>query len=207
MVRKRKKKEEEVIWCYYCDRTFQDEPTLIVHQKNKHWKCEECNRKLNSAKALGIHCIQVHKVPLISVPAAKEGRDSPQMEIYGMAGIPYDMQPGMDAPGAADPPTAAAAAAASGRLRHAAAHPGARGATAGAVRLAARPPRGAAAAAAVCVHGAPWPACRHGHASPLTRVRCAGSPLALAQGEWTPALRATQSPRPPRSGGCVADQG
>ena len=51
MVRKRKKKEDEQPpWCYYCDRVFSDEQTLVQHQKAKHFKvhmwqplaCEKC---------------------------------------------------------------------------------------------------------------------------------------------------------------------
>lgn len=41
MVRKRKKKEEDEQqppWCYYCDRVFFDEQTLVQHQKAKHFK-------------------------------------------------------------------------------------------------------------------------------------------------------------------------
>ena len=39
MVRKRKKREDEQPpWCYYCDRVFSDEPTLVQHQKAKHFK-------------------------------------------------------------------------------------------------------------------------------------------------------------------------
>ena len=39
MVRKRKKKEDEQPpWCYYCDRVFSDEQTLVQHQKAKHFK-------------------------------------------------------------------------------------------------------------------------------------------------------------------------
>ena len=39
MVRKRKKREDEQPpWCYYCDRVFSDEQTLVQHQKAKHFK-------------------------------------------------------------------------------------------------------------------------------------------------------------------------
>ena len=39
MVRKKKKREaEQTPWCYYCDRIFADESTLIQHQKAKHFK-------------------------------------------------------------------------------------------------------------------------------------------------------------------------
>ena len=39
MVRKRRKKEDEQPpWCYYCDRVFSDEQTLVQHQKAKHFK-------------------------------------------------------------------------------------------------------------------------------------------------------------------------
>ena len=38
-MRKRKKREDEQPpWCYYCDRVFSDEPTLVQHQKAKHFK-------------------------------------------------------------------------------------------------------------------------------------------------------------------------
>lgn len=39
MVRKKKKREEETVtFCYYCDRIFADETTLIQHQKARHYK-------------------------------------------------------------------------------------------------------------------------------------------------------------------------
>ena len=38
-MRKRKKREDEQPpWCYYCDRVFSDEQTLVQHQKAKHFK-------------------------------------------------------------------------------------------------------------------------------------------------------------------------
>lgn len=63
MGRKKKKREEEQKpWCWYCDREFIDEPTLVQHQKGKHFKCADCNRKLNTAQGLCVHAYQVHKV-------------------------------------------------------------------------------------------------------------------------------------------------
>jgi DNA-directed RNA polymerase subunit RPC12/RpoP len=63
MTRKKKKaKEEQKPWCFYCDREFQDEATLVQHQKNKHFKCPECNRKLNTARGLEVHAYQVHHI-------------------------------------------------------------------------------------------------------------------------------------------------
>lgn len=39
MARKKKKgTAEQAPWCYYCDRVFSDESTLIQHQKAKHFK-------------------------------------------------------------------------------------------------------------------------------------------------------------------------
>jgi DNA-directed RNA polymerase subunit RPC12/RpoP len=111
--KKKKSKEEEKPWCFYCDRTFDNEPTLVQHQKNKHYKCPECNRKLNTAQGLSVHAYQVHKLtitrfvgsadavfvslisvvttnfsPLHSVPGAKPGRESMDREIFGTCGLP-----------------------------------------------------------------------------------------------------------------------
>lgn len=36
-------------WCYYCERDFDDLKILISHQKAKHYKCERCGRRLNTA--------------------------------------------------------------------------------------------------------------------------------------------------------------
>lgn len=43
-------------------RSLQDEQTLIMHQKGKHFKCEICLKKLTTVKALAVHSLQVHKV-------------------------------------------------------------------------------------------------------------------------------------------------
>lgn len=36
-------------WCYYCERDFDDLKILINHQKAKHFKCDRCARRLNTA--------------------------------------------------------------------------------------------------------------------------------------------------------------
>ncbi|KAJ1360647.1 hypothetical protein KIN20_019673 [Parelaphostrongylus tenuis] len=84
----RKKKKIEKPWCWYCNREFDDEKVLIQHQKAKHFKCHICHKKLFSGPGLAIHCMQVHKETIDKIPGAVPGRDSSQMEIYGMQGIP-----------------------------------------------------------------------------------------------------------------------
>uniref|UniRef100_A0A3Q0R9S6 Zinc finger protein 207, b n=1 Tax=Amphilophus citrinellus TaxID=61819 RepID=A0A3Q0R9S6_AMPCI len=88
----RKKKKQMKPWCY-CNRDFDDEKILIQHQKAKHFKCHICHKKLYTGPGLAIHCMQVHKETIDSVPNAIPGRTDIELEIYGMEGIPEkDMQ-------------------------------------------------------------------------------------------------------------------
>ncbi|KFK44891.1 hypothetical protein AALP_AA1G316200 [Arabis alpina] len=88
---KKKKRATEKVWCYYCDREFDDEKILVQHQKAKHFKCHVCHKKLSTASGMVIHVLQVHKENVTKVPNAKSGRDSTDIEIYGMQGIPADV--------------------------------------------------------------------------------------------------------------------
>ena len=36
--------EKPEIWCFYCDRQYDEEKILIEHQKARHFKCEECGK-------------------------------------------------------------------------------------------------------------------------------------------------------------------
>jgi hypothetical protein len=82
-------------------------PVLMQHQKAKHFKCNMCPRRLNTAGGLAVHIQQVHKlepekqVERIALPAqqlifyslprienALPGRDGYEVEIFGMEGIP-----------------------------------------------------------------------------------------------------------------------
>ncbi|KAL4780892.1 hypothetical protein BJX76DRAFT_31959 [Aspergillus varians] len=84
---------EEVIarpWCYYCERDFDDLKILISHQKAKHFKCERCGRRLNTAGGLSVHMSQVHKEQLTAVDNALSNRSSLDVEIFGMEGVPEE---------------------------------------------------------------------------------------------------------------------
>lgn len=80
--------EKPEVWCFYCERDFEDERILIQHQKAKHFKCDFCHKKLTTAGGLVVHCLQVHKETVSKVPNAKPEKESVEYEIYGMAGIP-----------------------------------------------------------------------------------------------------------------------
>ncbi|PJF18552.1 hypothetical protein PSACC_01630 [Paramicrosporidium saccamoebae] len=85
---KKRKHVSHKPWCWYCDREFDDEKILITHQKAKHFKCMYCHKKLNSASGLVIHVAQIHKENISVVPNAVEGHDTPEVEIFGMEGVP-----------------------------------------------------------------------------------------------------------------------
>lgn len=97
MVNKKKRTHvdvEDVIerpWCYYCERDFDDGKVLLSHQKAKHFKCDKCNRRLNTAGGLSVHMQQVHKETLTCVENAIEGRQGVEPEVFGMMGVPEDL--------------------------------------------------------------------------------------------------------------------
>ncbi|KAF8062535.1 hypothetical protein FPV67DRAFT_1422231, partial [Lyophyllum atratum] len=66
-------------------------PVLMQHQKAKHFKCNMCPRRLNTAGGLAVHIQQVHKLEPENLPRienALPGRDGYEVEIFGMVGIP-----------------------------------------------------------------------------------------------------------------------
>ncbi|KAJ5929130.1 hypothetical protein N7454_006978 [Penicillium verhagenii] len=78
-------------WCYYCERDFDDLKILTLHQKAKHFKCDRCGRRLNTAGGLSVHMSQVHKEQLTEIENALPNRASLDYEIFGMEGIPEDV--------------------------------------------------------------------------------------------------------------------
>lgn len=87
----KKKKRASKVWCYYCDREFDDEKILVQHQKARHFKCHVCHKKLSTAGGMAIHVLQVHKETVTKVPNAKPDRESTEIEIFGMQGIPPEV--------------------------------------------------------------------------------------------------------------------
>ncbi|KAG9439438.1 hypothetical protein H6P81_019603 [Aristolochia fimbriata] len=87
----KKKKRASKVWCYYCDREFDDEKILVQHQKARHFKCHVCHKKLSTAGGMAIHVLQVHKETVTKVPNAKPERESTDIEIFGMQGIPPEI--------------------------------------------------------------------------------------------------------------------
>lgn len=78
-------------WCYYCERDFEDLKLLISHQKAKHFKCDRCGRRLNTAGGLSVHMNQVHKEQLQQVENSLPNRQGLDVEIFGMEGIPPEI--------------------------------------------------------------------------------------------------------------------
>ena len=78
-------------FCYYCDKEFNNELILHQHQKARHFNCVKCRKRFSTAPALDTHEIQVHRSSLKLVPNAKAGRDSFEISIYGMDGVPIEL--------------------------------------------------------------------------------------------------------------------
>ncbi|GIQ84876.1 hypothetical protein KIPB_006454 [Kipferlia bialata] len=97
---KRRKVLEVRPFCWYCDRSFSDELSLIRHQKHIHFRCQLCSKSSRSGKkstfystiALKEHYAQVHSETLDEVPGAVEGRAKigEDNNVIGMDGIPPD---------------------------------------------------------------------------------------------------------------------
>lgn len=64
---------------------------LIQHQRAKHFKCPQCHKKISSAQGMMVHVFQVHKETIEKVPGAKPDRDSFDISIFGMDGVPAKM--------------------------------------------------------------------------------------------------------------------
>ncbi|KAK8729361.1 hypothetical protein OTU49_008789 [Cherax quadricarinatus] len=87
----RRKKPQTKPWvCWYCTRDFDDERVLILHQRARHFKCGNCQKKLYTGPGLAFHCLQVHKEIIYTVPNALEKKNYITFEIYGMNGIPSE---------------------------------------------------------------------------------------------------------------------
>ncbi len=81
----KKKKKTYMVWCFYCEREFEDEKVLIQHQKAKHFKCHVCHKKLSSAGGMVIHVLQVHKESIskfVSLSPSPAQPTHPQTDLF-----------------------------------------------------------------------------------------------------------------------------
>ena len=77
------------VWCYYCERDFDDAKVLQDHQRAKHFKCHRCARRLNTINGLRVHTEQVHKANITDIENCTiPERNTLDREIFGMEGIP-----------------------------------------------------------------------------------------------------------------------
>ncbi|KAI7850744.1 hypothetical protein BDC45DRAFT_446627 [Circinella umbellata] len=63
MGKKRKNKPMRP-WCWYCEKDFEDDKVLVIHQRAKHFRCEVCGKRLTTAGGMAVHAQQVHKVEI-----------------------------------------------------------------------------------------------------------------------------------------------
>ena len=86
----RKKRDLSYVkpFCYYCDKEFNNEIVLHQHQKSKHFTCPICYKKFPTTSNLVTHMTRTHGTTITKVPNAIEGRDSPDLNIFGMNGVP-----------------------------------------------------------------------------------------------------------------------
>lgn len=89
---------KDKVFCYWCDKDFEDERVLIQHQTTKHFRCPLCPTRqqagnCNTLHGLVIHYRKAHTAGLMVVPNAKPGRDDPatSMNIVGMRYVPEEI--------------------------------------------------------------------------------------------------------------------
>lgn len=57
--------------CYYCDRDFVDEQTLILHQRARHFRCGSCDRQFLKVGDLVWHAQKKHGEAVLKASALR----------------------------------------------------------------------------------------------------------------------------------------
>lgn len=62
----RKKRDYSYVkpFCFFCDKTFDNEIVLHQHQKSKHFSCPECKKKFPTTLNLSAHITKTHQKTL-----------------------------------------------------------------------------------------------------------------------------------------------
>ncbi|KAG9396378.1 BUB3-interacting and GLEBS motif-containing protein ZNF207 [Carpediemonas membranifera] len=92
MTKKANHKKKKLVlkpFCWYCDREFVDERTLLFHQRAVHFRCQSrsCHKTFASVSALKTHMLQTHKTTIKYISRAMRSRANPDINpfISGMA--------------------------------------------------------------------------------------------------------------------------
>lgn len=84
------------LFCYWCDKAFDQDEHLIKHQVAKHFRCPHCRTgnagQCITLESLVMHFRKLHRAELLTVPNAKQGRNDPiaSQHIYGMDNVPEE---------------------------------------------------------------------------------------------------------------------
>lgn len=80
-------------FCYYCDKEYNTEAILYQHQKAKHFACliSKCSKRCSTGPSLYDHVKKMHNLEIKQVNNAINGRNSIDISIYGMDGVPMTL--------------------------------------------------------------------------------------------------------------------
>ena len=88
-------------FCWYCDRSFDDEKILQNHQKACHFRCPTCRKRFSDGRAVAVHFEKVHNHPLKEfilffytvilivsrIPKSNPATSDPEQVINGLNGV------------------------------------------------------------------------------------------------------------------------
>jgi len=63
--------------CWYCTKVFGNEKVYRLHQRRKHFRCQDCGARTHDIPELKTHVFKLHRKKLARIPNAIVGRDIP----------------------------------------------------------------------------------------------------------------------------------
>ena len=78
-------------FCYFCEKEYPDETTLVNHQRAVHFKCPFCVKRSHNARGLVSHVEDIHRENITAIPQALSHRRAVDTAVVGMTGVPSDL--------------------------------------------------------------------------------------------------------------------